>query len=351
MDAMIGKQGRRPTIRDVAERAGVSMQTVSNVINDRPVTRPETRLRVEQAIRELGYERDALARALRLQRSHVVGFFIEDQSHLALRDPTHSALLTGMVEAARQREYAVTVLVAAPESTEQVISTLRQQQRVAGVLLSLQGAEGERRDLFEHMAGLGMPTVIFEQHTDVPGVASVTSDNEGGGGRVARHLLDLGHRRLAMLTGATAWPGGERRFAGFLTETASAGLEVPLMRSDAWSVEAARAAALAMLGHENADERPTAVFAANDVLAVGVLLAAQDLGLRVPDDLSVAGFDDFDFATMVRPALTTVSVDFVQMGMWGAEVLITLAEGGHSPPNVRLPSSLVVRGSTGSPPS
>ena len=89
------------------------------------------------------------------------------------------------------------------------------------------------------------------------------------------------------------------------------------------------------------------MFAANDVLAVGVLLAAQDMGLRVPNDLSVAGFDDFDFATMVRPALTSVSVDFVQMGMWGAEVLITLAEGGHSPPSVSLPSTLVVRGSTG----
>ena len=204
---MTGRQGRRPTIRDVAERAGVSMQTVSNVINDRPVTRPETRLRVEKAIGELGYERDALARALRLQQSQVLGFFIEDQSHLALQDPTHAALLTGMVEAARQREYAVTVLVAAPASTDRVVSTLRQQLRVAGVLLSLQGPEGERRDLFERQARIGMPTVIFEQHTDVPGVASVTSDNEGGAAQVARHLLGLGHRRLAMLTGATAWPG------------------------------------------------------------------------------------------------------------------------------------------------
>jgi DNA-binding LacI/PurR family transcriptional regulator len=87
------------------------------------------------------------------------------------------------------------------------------------------------------------------------------------------------------------------------------------------------------------------------VLAVGVLLAAQDLGLSVPDDLSVAGFDDFDFATMVRPALTTVTVDFVQMGMWGADVLMTLAEGGHSPPSVSLPSTLVVRDSTGPAPA
>jgi DNA-binding LacI/PurR family transcriptional regulator len=322
------------------------MQTVSNVINDRPVTRPETRLRVDHAIRELGYERDALARALRLQRSDVLGFFIEDQSHLALKDPTHAALLTGMVETARQREYAVTVLVAAPESTDQVVSTLRQQQRLAGLFLSLQGAEGERKDLFERMAGLGMPTVIFEQHTDVPGVASVTSENEEGGRLMARHLLGLGHRRLAMLTGATAWPGGERRFAGFLAETSNLGLRVPLLRADAWSVEAARAAARPLL----VSESPTAVFAANDVLAVGVLLAAQELGLRVPDDLSVAGFDDFDFATMVSPTLTTVSVDFVQMGMCGAEVLITLAEGGHLPPNVSLPSALVVRGSTGPPP-
>ena len=195
------------------------MQTVSNVINDRPVTRPATRLRVEQAIRELGYERDALARALRLQRSDVLGFFIEDQSHLALEDPTHAALLTGMVEAARQRQYAVTVLVSAPESTDQVVSTLRRQQRVAGMFLSLQGAEGKRRDLLQRMAGLGMPTVVFEQHTDVPGVSLGHLGQRGGGRLVARHLLGLGHRRLAMLTGATAWPGGERRFAGFVAET------------------------------------------------------------------------------------------------------------------------------------
>jgi DNA-binding LacI/PurR family transcriptional regulator len=145
-----------------------------------------------------------------------------------------------------------------------------------------------------------MPTVIFEQHTDVP-VASVTSDNEGAA-QVARHLLGLGHRRLAMLTGVPR-PGGERRFEGFLAETSKDGLEVPLRRSDVECRSRPRRGRPLL-----ADERPTAVFAANDVLAVGVLLAAQDMGLRVPNDLS-AGFDDFDF-DCVRPALTSVSVDF-----------------------------------------
>ena len=276
---MTGKQGGRPTIRDVAERAGVSMQTVSNVINDRPVTRPETRLRVEQAIRELGYERDALARALRLQRSHVLGFFIEDQSHLALQDPTHAALLTGMVEAARQREYAVTVLVAAPDrpigSSRRCVSS----SAWPACSFRCKAQRASARDLLERMAALGMPTVIFEQHTDVPGVASVTSDNEEG--RTPGRAPPARPRSSPAgdADGATAWPGGERRFAGF----SGRDLEGRAPRSapcasDAWSVEAARAAARPLL----AGERPTAVFAANDVLAVGVLLAAQDVGLRFP---------------------------------------------------------------------
>ena len=110
-DRAVSQPGGRPTIRDVAQLAGVSPQTVSNVINNRPVTRPATRRRVEDAIRELGYERDALARALRLRRTHALGFLMEDQSRLALHDPAHASLLTGMVERARHHEYTVTVYV------------------------------------------------------------------------------------------------------------------------------------------------------------------------------------------------------------------------------------------------
>jgi DNA-binding LacI/PurR family transcriptional regulator len=338
--------GARPTIRDVAKLAGVSTQTVSNVINDRPVTRPETRRRVEVAIRELGYERDALARALRLRRTHALGFLMEDQSRLALQDPAHASLLTGMVERSRHHEYTVTVYVSSPDAIDRYVSTILRQQRVAGLFLSLQGPEGKHAGLIERLAEQGVPMVLLEQRPPVPGVCAVTSDNEGGGRAIARHLLELGHRRLAILTGTTPWPGGERRFHGFLDVTAAAGLEVPIWRSPGWAVEAARATMRPLL----AGPRPTAVFAANDVLAVGVLRAAEDVGLDVPRDLSVAGFDDFDFATMVRPSLTTVRIDFAEMGEWAAEALITIAEGGEPAAVVTLPTTLLVRESTASPP-
>ena len=339
--------GAKPTIRDVAKLAGVSTQTVSNVINNRPVTRPETRRRVEDAIRELGYERDALARALRLRHTTALGFLMEDQTRLALQDPAHAALLTGMVERSRHHQYTVTVYVSSPENIDRYVPAVLREQRIAGLFLSLQGPEGKHTELIERLAERGVPTVLHEQHPTVPGVCAVTSDNEGGGRAVARHLLELGHRRVAILTGTTPWPAGERRFDGFLAVTRAAGLEVPIWRSPAWNVDAARATMRAVLE----GDRPTAVFAANDVLAAGVLRAAQDMNLEVPRDLSLAGFDDFDFATMLHPSLTTVRVDFAEMGEWAAETLISLAEGGEPAPIVTLPTTLLVRDSTGAPPA
>jgi DNA-binding LacI/PurR family transcriptional regulator len=333
----------RPTIRDVARLAGVSIQTVSNVVNERPVTRPETRERVERAIRELGYERDAVARALRVRRTATLGLLLEDESRLALRDPLHGLLLTGMVERARQRDYSVTVLVTTPATTERTVERIIRQRRVDGLVLSLQGAEGERIGFVERLASAEVPIVAFEQRMRIPGVCTVAADNEGGARRACRHLTELGHRRLAFLTGGVRWPAPELRLAGVRAEAAGAGAELAAWRAPEWEVEAARATARPLL----ADDPPTAVCAANDVLALGVVQAAEDVGLRVPDDLSVVGFDDFEFASFVRPALTTVRLDAVAMGEWAADALVDLAHGGDPVPDLLLPTRLVVRESTG----
>ena len=221
----------------MAQLAGVSTQTVSNVINNRPVTRPETRRRVEDAIRELGYERDALARALRLRRTHALGFLMEDQSRLALHDPAHASLLTGMVERARHHEYTVTVYVSSPDNIDRFVPTVLRQQSTAGLFLSLQGPEGRHSALLESLVRQNVPIVVFEQQPTVPGMYAVTSDNEGGGRQVAQHLIALGHKRVAILTGAISWPGGDRRFAGFTEVATEAGLEVPIWRSPAWTMQ------------------------------------------------------------------------------------------------------------------
>ena len=139
------------------------------------------------------------------------------------------------------------------------------------------------------------------------------------------------------------WPGGERRLAGFREVARAAGAELLEWRTPEWNAAAARDAARARL----AGERPTAVFAANDVLAVGVLHAAEDAGLRVPRDLSLAGFDDLELAALLRPALTTVRVEVAEMGEWAASALIATLDGDATPQHAVLPAALVVRDSTG----
>jgi LacI family transcriptional regulator len=335
-------------MRDVATRAGVSTQTVSNVLNNRPVTREDTRARVRAAIRELGYEPDATARALRLRRSRTLGLLIEDDSRLALRDPLHALLLTGMVDRARQRDHTVSVIVTAPSQTEQRLEQLVRQGWPDGIVLSLQGAEGERGGFAERLSGSELPMVAFEQRMRIPGLCTVSADNEGGAARICKLLLQLGHRRLAFLTGAVRWPAPERRLAGFREAAAHSNLDVAVLRAPSWTVESARSVVRKLLEPPG---RPTAVCAANDVLAVGAVQAALDLGLDVPADLSVVGFDDFDFAALVRPALTTVRLDATAMGEWAADVLIDLAEGGETRPDLVLATELIVRDSTGPAPA
>ena len=252
--------------------------TVSNVVNGRPGPAPATRRRVEEAIRELGYVRDAGAHALRVGRATALGFLMEDESRLALHDPVHAALLTGMVERARHRGLTVAVLVASPETIDAQVERVVRERRVGGLLLSLQGTPDRHAALLERLGADGVPAVVFEQTASVRGVHSIASDNEGGGRAVAGHLTGLGHRRIAVLTGDVPWPGGERRLAGFREVARAAGAELLEWRTPEWNAAAARDAARARL----AGERPTAVFAANDLLAVGVLHAAEDAGLRVP---------------------------------------------------------------------
>jgi LacI family transcriptional regulator len=319
--------------------------TVSNVVNGRPGPSAPTRRRVEEAIRELGYVRDAGAHALRVGRAPALGFLMEDESRRALHDPVHAALLTGMVERARHRGLTVAVLVASPATIDEQVDLVVRERRVGGLLLSLQGTPDRHAALLERLGAEGVPTVVFEQTASVRGVHSIGSDNEGGGRAVAAHLTDLGHRRIAVLTGGVPWPGGERRLAGFREVARDAGAELLEWRTPQWNAAAARDVARARL----VAERPTALFAANDVLAVGVLHAAEDAGLRVPDDLSVAGFDDLELAALLRPALTTVRVEVAEMGEWAASALIATLDGDATPQHAVLPAALVVRESTTRP--
>ena len=323
---------RPPSIRDVAERAGVSYQTVSRVLNEHPSLRPDTVDRVRAAIDELGYRPNRAARALVTARNHTIGVLLTAR---ALHGP-FSSFIT-IVEAARERGYTVTTTPNASDDPADILAGLD--------ALLAHGVEGivaiapqDRAREAVRMSGAAVPVLTLQGG---PSEAHDYGFDQQEGARLAvRHLLALGHRRIAHLPGPSGWAEAEERQRGYEAIMREHGLPSLVMPEGDWTPSSGLAIGLRVLPVL----RPTAVFAGNDEMAVGLLAAAHDLGLSVPLDLSVVGFDDVPYAQHLRPALTTVRQDFVELGRRAIGVLLDEVEGtvpAEPPPRV-LPY-LVVR--------
>ncbi|MEA2289372.1 MAG: hypothetical protein QOD55_1369 [Solirubrobacteraceae bacterium] len=332
------RRPRTPTIRDVARRAGVSVATVSRVLNDRPAVRPEMRERVQAAIGELGYRPSATARSLSLGRSQAIGvvapFFTTSSVVERLR---------GVAEQVGRHGYDLVLFdVETAGQRSAAFRDFARLDRFDGLLiisLPLTDAEVDalRRD--------GMPVVMVDAgHADLP---RVVIDDVRGGQLAAEHLLARGHRRIGFLGDLADNPFGftssEDRRRGFRAALARAGVpEAPgLERLGRHGREEARTLAADLLG---GDDRPTAVFAASDTQAVGVLEAAAARGLAVPDDLAVIGFDDIEVAELL--GLTTVRQPLRQSGARGAGLLLAAIEGDGRPVEELAPLTVVERRTT-----
>lgn len=332
------------TIREVAKRAGVSLQTVSNVLNGRMSQMgSETRERVLRSIEELGYHPNAHARGLRSQRTYTVGFLTVDPSARFLADPFHTAILSGMADLLREQDYCLLVQALHPEHPDESFQRLFQQRRFDGAVVHLSGWPEARRRCVEHMKAGGGPFVLLEERVKGPRCASVRADNRHGAVSAVEHLHSLGHRRLGFLYYADpSWPAIEERLAGFEESLEALGLPKParLIVSEESFTHARSVLETALRG----DEPPTAILCSNDVLAVGAVQAAKEVGRRVPDDLAIVGFDDFDFAAFVEPALTTVALPSYDMGRRAAELLLGFfKDGTFSEKDVVFPTTLIQR--------
>jgi DNA-binding LacI/PurR family transcriptional regulator len=299
----------RATMRDVAERAGVSTQTVSNYLNDRHRTRSATRERIERAIRELSYRPNASARSLRSQRSRSIVLAMEDPNRLGLHDPLHLEFLHGAATAVHTAGYTLMVELTPEGDAGEAALRLVREGRVDGVVLSV-GDLSEYAASIESMAATQTPVVLLQQTTAVHGVHTVSATDERGAAEAVAHLVSLGHERLAFLAAEPEWPGPHRRRLGMQAGCREHGAALEEWTAEAYTVDAARRAVTDRLATAGA---PTGIVAANDIVALGVIQQAGDLGLRVPEDLSVIGFNDFDFASWVRPAITTVRLPGPQM--------------------------------------
>lgn len=328
-----------PTMAHVARRAGVSHQTVSRVLNDASAVRPETRDRVLQAIAELGYRRNSAARALVTRRSGLIGVIVDE---LPLYGP--ASTVTGIAEAARAAGYGVTLdpLFSIDGSTLAAAIEHHLSQSVEAIVLVTAHGEAPDESL---LRSIDVPLIALDGFLG-EGAPTAGVDQRAGGAMATRHLLDLGHRHIAHITGPPGWPQADDRSNGYHDALAQAGVDPgPVVPGD-WSPR---------VGHDGVarilDEDPlvTAIFVANDQMAMGTLRALAERGLRVPEDVSVVGFDDIPEAAYFQPPLTTIRQDFASLGH-AAVRLVVDALAGEDLTSAYVPPRLMARASTGRPP-
>lgn len=335
----------RITSQKVAERAGVSRTTVSFVLNDVAAQiSPETRQRVLEAARELGYVPDAAARSLVSGRTHILGLIIcQPPDHIKIDAYLHQVIF-GLSEAGRERGFRVLLEAVEDVSQPDAYIHLVRAKRIDGILLS--GPRSDDKQLPALVAD-GFPTVLLGRLNHIS-VSFVDIDNVAAACQAVTHLVELGHRRIGCITnGPLAYTSATERLLGYRQALRQAGLpeDEALIRYGEFEPESGYRAMQALLA---LPERPSAVFVASDVVAFGAMAAVRDAGSRIPEDVAIIGFDDVPISRYFAPALTTVRLPAVEQGRRGGEMLIDLIEGKPlAEPRLVLPTQLVIRQSCG----
>ena len=328
----------RVTIKDVALRAGVSMNTVSRVINDRPDVNPETRQRVRETVDTLGYRPNALARSLLRRQSRTIGHVVPNYAN-----PNVASQLQAVQEVMTDAGYTVISFDTQERSATQRVALQALEENVADGLIMT--PVSSRDDGLSRLSAR-IPLVLTNREVDGLEVDRVVTDNALGARLAIEHLVGLGHRTIGYITSSREVSTVQDRVAGYRVALEAAGLHPEpglVIRAEA-SIEAAVEATRTILQRRR---RPTALFVYNDFMAVGVLSALLQLGLRVPDDVAIVGFDDIIYAPYLRVPLTTVSQQTEAIGRTAARLLLARMEDGSRPPErVVLEPHLVVRAST-----
>jgi len=311
-------------IKDVAAAAGVSVTTVSHVLNDVAYARvgAETRERVHEAAHRLGYGPNRLAQALRTQRSGMIGFISEEIA----TTPHAGRIILGAEETAGRRGYNIMIInstvTGSDDSRESAVAALLDRQ-VDGILYATM--YHRRLAVPKNLAGL--PAVLVDSEDISHSVSAVIPDEEGGARAAVQALVDAGHIRIGMINNTDDVPATHSRLRAFKETLADAALEfrAELVQSEHSDAPGGHQAALRLM---QLDHRPTAVFCYNDLMAMGLYRAASELGVSIPDELSVVGFDNQELiAENLHPALTTVALPHYEMGAWATENLIDAIEG------------------------
>jgi len=329
------------TIRDVARAAGVSTATAARALGGYGHASPAARRKVSESARQLGYRPNVVARALVSRATTTVGLVVGD-----IENPFFAAAARGLADVMDARGYTVLLANADEDAGRErrAVDALRARQVDGMVVVPAPGASPE------HLAELvtaGVPLVLLDRA--VVGVAadSVLVRNVAGARAAVAHLAGLGHRRIGVVSDSPEITSSAERIQGYRQALRAAGIapEPGLISIGGPTRDDGEAAALRLL--DRAD-RPTAVFTANNFMTVGALRAARSLGLRIPDDVALVGFDDLDWTTLVQPPVTVVRQPVADLGRVAGERLLRRLEGDAGPPKrIRLDANLIVRGSCG----
>ncbi len=334
--------GRKLTMAEIATLAGVSKPTVSKVLNGRSDVAAATRDRVERVIAEHGYVRNSAARGLRAHQTGLV-----DLVALEIDSPYINQVIQGIEETLERAGYSLVLTVTHDEASRhrQWLARVIEHATDGAILVLPDGHESHLEELRERR----IPFVVVDDRGDqLPDIPSVGATNFAGGLAAAQYLLSLGHRRVAAI-GGLPYGSTRARLAGYRTalEEAGAPIEPELMPPGNFGVETGYAATCALL---DLPEPPTAIFSANDLQAIGVYKALHARGLRIPDDMSVIGFDDVPLGALVAPPLTTIHQPMREMGSVATSMLLRMIAGETLESiHIELATSLIVRGSCAPP--
>jgi LacI family transcriptional regulator len=336
------RNGQAPSVKDVAVAAGVSLGTVSNVLNHPDRVRPATRDRVERAMADLGFVRNESARLLRNGTSHTIAYVVLDATN-----PFFIDVAQGIEEAAVRADLSLFTCNSDNQAAREATYLSRlEQMRVQGVLITPVDTE---HPLLDELPRRGTPFVVVDRVRDAATHCSVAVDDVLGGELAARHLLDLGHERIAFVGGPSSVGQVRDRRAGARQALEAAGLpgdRLVDVETSALTVDEGRGAGERLAGVPAA-RRPTAAICANDLLALGLLQQCVAAGVEVPDDLAIVGYDDIDYAAAAAVPLTSVRQPRRQLGVRAAELLVAEAtEADHRHEHVLFTPELVVRAST-----
>lgn len=344
-----GRSSRRPTLEEVAARAGVGRGTVSRVINGSPRVSDTTRAAVEAAVAELGYVPNTAARALAANRTNAIAMVVPEPETRFFAEPYFSDMLRGVGSAITHTDMQLLLIFAGSDRERRRLAQYLAAHRVDGVLLVSVHADDPLPDL---LAQLEIPAVISGPRSAAESLTSVDSDNFGGGRQAVEHLLSRGHRTIAHITGRLDVYGAQRRADGYRAALRDAGLEADelLIEAGDFTEDGGRRAMTRLL-----ERRPTldAVFAGSDVTAAGARQVLREAGRRIPDDVALVGYDDSAIARHMDPPLSSVRQPIEEMGRAMFDLL--LADIADSRPatsrnlerrHAVLPTQLVARASS-----